>query len=409
VTCRSAPDASLAELLRSHQAGYSLAQPFYGSATVFDADIERVFLRSWLLAGHTSQLPSPGSYFRFDFARESFVVTRADDGRIHAFFNVCRHRGARLCEVEHGQARTLVCPYHAWVYGMDGRLVSARAMPAEFDCAGFSLVPCAVQVLQGLVFVNPLGDGPDFARVRSDVSPLLQPHRLEETVIAASATWSVRGNWKLLVENFEECYHCGANHPEYSAVAAHARPESTGSEQQLAQYGEYAAAWEERVRGLGHASGVVEPGPDQPHWCGRCPLVPGAQSQSKGGERVAPLLGAYTRSDGGVTSLGVYPASFVIVPCDYAVLVQFLPASVERTEVRLTWLVRAGARAGVDYLPEQLTWLWRVTTEQDNRLVELNQLGVESSGYRPGPYSRMEDQCERFVAWYLRELGPAPR
>jgi Rieske 2Fe-2S family protein len=400
--------SSIDSLLSAHRPGYTLPQPFYCSEGVFDTEIEDIFLRHWLLAGHTSQLPVSGGYFRFDFGRESFVVTRSEDGRIHAFFNVCRHRGARLCPEEHGHARALVCPYHAWAFGLDGRLNSARAMPDDFAREEFALLPCTVEVLQGLIFINPLGSA-DFARIRDATSPILQHHLLEETRVAATTSWQVRANWKLLVENFEECYHCGANHPEYSAVAGHARPESTGSPQQLQTYYDYVAEWERQSSELGYPTGMVEPSDGQPLYCGRVPLVSGAQSQSEGGRLVAPLLGRVERSDGGVTSLGLYPTSYVIVPCDYAVLVQFLPKSVEETAVRLTWLVRSDAQAEVDYSLERLTWLWRITTEQDNRLVELNQLGVESRGYSPGRYSLMEDQCERFVEWYVRQLGSAAR
>jgi phenylpropionate dioxygenase-like ring-hydroxylating dioxygenase large terminal subunit len=399
---------SIESLLSALRPGYTLPQPFYRSRAVFDTEIEHIFLRHWLLAGHASQLPPAGGYFRFDFGRESFVVTRAEDGRIRAFFNVCRHRGARLCPEERGQARALVCPYHAWAFGLDGRLNAARAMPDDFAREEFGLIACRVEVVQGLIFINPLGMA-SFDGIRGAASPILQHHMLEETRVAASTTWQVRANWKLLVENFEECYHCGANHPEYTAVAAHARPESTGSPQQLQSYRDYVAEWERRTAGLGHPVGMVEPSDEQPLYCGRVPLVAGARSQSEGGELVAPLLGRAERSDGGVTSLGLYPTSYVIVPCDYAVLVQFLPLSIEETTVRLTWLVRSDAQAEVDYSLERLTWMWRVTTEQDNRLVELNQLGVESTGYSPGRYSLMEDQCERFVEWYVRQLRSAAR
>ena len=151
----------VAALIADQPTVHSLAQPFYRDVSVFDRDIERIFMRHWLCVGHASVLPRRGDFLLVEIAAESVIVVRGEDDRLRALVNVCRHRGSRICTEATGNAGSLVCPYHGWTYGLDGALLAARHMPAGFDLASHRLKEIHLRVIEGLILVsfadNPLG------------------------------------------------------------------------------------------------------------------------------------------------------------------------------------------------------------------------------------------------------------
>src|SRR2546423_1682074 len=131
-------DTCISDLLARRRPGWSLEQPFYTDPDIFALDLERVFRRNWLFAGHASRIPRPGDYFTHEFANDSLILIRGDDGQVHALFNMCRHRGSRICLDNSVTARKLVCPYHQRDYDNDGSLLSAKEMPDDFDRSAFA-------------------------------------------------------------------------------------------------------------------------------------------------------------------------------------------------------------------------------------------------------------------------------
>ena len=129
----SAEFGQLADLLTSRRPGYSLPRAFYSSELVYRAELDRIWRRGWLFAGHTCEIPNPGDYFTLSVDADSLIVIRDDDGEIHALWNVCRHRGTQICSEPQGRVGRLVCPYHQWTYARDGSLVSCRGMQDELD------------------------------------------------------------------------------------------------------------------------------------------------------------------------------------------------------------------------------------------------------------------------------------
>ena len=392
-------------LVEAHEPGWCLAREFYNDEGIFARDLQCIFMRHWLFAGHVSRIPRYGDYFLFTIGKESISIIRGKDGGVHALFNVCRHRGSRICLEPSGNARSLVCPYHAWTYSTDGSLLAARAMPEAFDRAEFGLRKCHVRILEGMIYVNLSEEPPDFESFRRDAEVFLKPHGLAEAKIARSIVWKVEANWKLVVENFNECYHCGPTHPEYCSVMAHALPDTSGGEKAMRDFASLTKKWEASAAAMGHPVGKVT-SPDMSYVCGRMPIQEGFLTQSADGKAVAPLMGGFAECDGGVTSCRMYPSNYVIACCDYAILPRFTPVSATHTEVEIAWLVHPDAVEGEDYDVEKLVWLWRVTTEQDKKIVEDNQAGVNSFAYRPGPYSKVEAGLTRFTAWYLQQLTP---
>lgn len=387
------------------QNGYTLDQPFYTDPAIFRMDLERVFWRHWLLAGHVSRIPDPGDYFLYEIAGESIIVVRDKEQQIHAHYNVCTHRGSRVCYEPSGHAMALVCPYHAWTFGHDGSLRGARAMPDDFDRSQHGLRSCPVTVRHGLIYVY-VGDEspPEFDSVLTDTDPFLSPHELQQAKLCRRMTWEIRANWKLVLENFAECYHCGPAHPEYCAIMEHGMPLSTGHRREMDELEARARAWETTAQALGHFTGAVKPMASTLTSASRIPIGSGHQSQSRDGRQIAPLMGRFQVNDGGLTSVRVHPGGYVIAPCDYAIVNRFTPLAADLTLQEILWLVHPDAVEGTDYDPEEIMYLWRVTSDEDQRIIEENQRGVSSRAYRPGPYSRTEDGPNRFVRWYLHEL-----
>lgn len=396
---------SIDDLIARRRPNFSLEQPFYTDPAIFQRDLERVHYRNWLMAGHVSRLPESGSYFLYEIGSESLIITRDRDNQIHGLWNVCRHRGSRVCRESEGRSNSLACPYHAWTYAPDGRLLGAPAMPEDFDKGAFGLKRCAVRVFHGIIFVYLGPDGPpDIEPVLADIDPFVLPYQLDKARLAARMTWEIAANWKLVVENFAECYHCGPAHPEYCAAMDHALVDGTNSPSRAEDFARQTAEWEAQAKSLNHYVGSVAARAETPHCAGRMPIGSGRLSQSRDGSALAPVMGSFQKNDGGYTSFRIYPGSYFLAPCDHAVLCVFTPLAVNRTLQEMLWLVAPEAEAGRDYQVDDVTWLWRVTTDQDLQIIEDNQRGVSSRAYEPGPYSMAEPGPERFVRWYLDQL-----
>jgi Rieske 2Fe-2S family protein len=399
-------EALVSELVARQRPGFCLEQPFYNDQQVFEHDVQRIFLPSWQFAGHAARIPNVGDYFLFKTVGESVILARGRDDEIHAFINVCRHRGSRVCLADEGNAKAFVCPYHAWTYGLDGTLLSAKTMPADFNATEYGLHRCHVRTIEGLIYINLSERPEDFEPVVRDAIEYFHRYELERTKIAERLVWNVSANWKLVWENFQECYHCGPAHPEYCSVMDHALGETIGSARTREAFAEYTAHW----KALAAAQGLLTESKlrdtaDKSFSVNRHPIKPGFLTQSPDGQPAAPLLGHVAAYDGGMTTLSMYPGHFVTVASDHAIAFRFTPQDVTHTEVELTWLVREGAEAGTDYDADRLTWLWRVTTDQDKQIVDDNQAGVNSRFYQPGPYADTEPGVKHFVNWYLRQIS----
>jgi Rieske 2Fe-2S family protein len=394
-----------ANAIAAQRPGHALSREFYCDAELFEHEVRRLILAHWHCVGHQSQIPAPGDFFTIEFCGESLIVVRGEDGEVRALRNVCRHRGSRVCTEAAGHARggVFVCPYHAWTYGLDGRLRGAREMPQGFDRSAYALKTVHTRVIEGLIFVSfaerPLG----LAHVEAALGASARAYGWAQARVAHRETYPVTANWKLAVENYMECYHCGPAHREYSKFHLYARPAALNQEA------------DERVRRRARSLGVAieeidcwglkaRPGEEAAD-CVRSALAEGAVSGSEDGRPLAPLMGQFPDYDGGVTFVDVgFTSSFLAYP-DHGLIYRFIPRTVNSTEMEVIWLVREGARAGVDYDPERLTWLWKVTSAADKRIIELNQQGINSRSYEPGPYTPMEQHTRRFVEWLLAGLN----
>jgi phenylpropionate dioxygenase-like ring-hydroxylating dioxygenase large terminal subunit len=388
-------------LVQAHVPGLGLARDFYMDPGVFQRDMERIFRRHWHCAGHVSLIPDPGDFFTIDFEQEEVVLARDTKGDIHAFLNVCRHRGARVCSAKTGHTSYFVCPYHAWTYRLDGSLKGARNMPPGFDPKAHGLRKIHVRIAEGLLFVS-FADRPlDFTIVGDALRTTCGRYGWANAKIAYRQSYTLTANWKLAVENYVECYHCAPAHPEYAKTHA--------LEQPLERIEQLNASLEERTRALGVeiATGNYwqnsAAGHETIHTF-RYALYDGVSSGSEDGSPVAPPMGDFQGSDGGVTSIHVGGSSFLVCYADYGMIYRFIPRSWDSSAMELLWLVRGDAVEGKDYDRDKLTWLWKVTTDQDKSIIERTASGVRSHYFKPGPIAPMEYNELRYINWYLEEI-----
>ena len=391
----------LSELLQRRRTGFSLEPAFYNSGEIFREDVHQVFLANWLFAGHANAIPKPGDYFLFELADESFIVIRDERMHIHALANVCRHRGSRICMEGQGNARSLVCPYHQWVYRPDGSLVKARLMPPDFDLAKQGLWQARIEILEDLIFICPSENPPDFATFRTCMEPRLRAHDLRHAKIACKKEYEIAANWKLVVENSRECYHCGVAHPQYCKAVEFAA--AIGSESAQGDASQEAAA-RQHVESLGLLTEEVPFLPDSWYHYRRFLLRPGHVTESMDGSPVAPIMGTLPARNTGVFAIVTLPNLLLEANSDYVMTLRLTPRGPQRTHAEICWLVRSDARADFDYDVERLTEFWRLTSEQDWTLCENNQPGVNSSKYVPGAYAPSEAGVEHFVQWYVKQL-----
>lgn len=393
----------LLQLQRARRDGLSLPQGFYTDTEVFEHDLTCIFQRRWHYAGHESQIARPGDYMLDDYGGDSIIITRGRDGSLSAMHNVCRHRGSRLCDEPCGNVKAIVCPYHAWTYALDGSLLAARAMHDGFDKTRHGLRPCHLRVLEGLIFICPGEPMADLEQPFADMRPFIVEHHLRNTRVAAIMSWPTAANWKLVVENFLECYHCAPTHPEYCSVMSHAMGDSTANPRQTEAFKALNESWSRSVAHDKVPTGTINRLDEAGYIVHRMPIGEGMLTQSRQGRPVAPLLGKRTQYDGGLIGAALRPTTHFYVCSDYAVVLSFVPRAADRTDTVVTWLVRDDAVEGRDYDVDELTWLWRVTTEQDKTIVERNHAGVAMRAYEPGPYSTLvEAGLPRFHRWYMQ-------
>ncbi|WP_419992987.1 aromatic ring-hydroxylating oxygenase subunit alpha [Streptomyces boninensis] len=408
----SAPATSAADLVARRAAGLSLEAPFYLSDEFFRLDIEAVFARTWIFAAAEAEVPEPGDYVTVTVGPYSVIVVRDDDEDVRAFHNVCRHRGTRLLGDDRGSVGNIVCGYHHWTYGVDGRLRHAESQAPGFDPTCFSLKPVHVRTLAGLVFLCLAEEPPaDFDEMAVRVEPYLAPHHLRHAKVARQIDLIENANWKLTMENNRECYHC-AGHPElqrcyfplYNFTEDDLPPALRPVYDRFRQAEADATATFEAL-GLPYAA--IEELVTRPTGfrIEREPLDLAGESFTPDGKAaVRRLLADFPTARLGHLGFHLQPNAWFHVAADHAVTFAGIPLAPDRTLVRTTWLVHADAEEGVDYDLDALTHVWAATNEQDAVFVARAHQGISSPAYVPGPYSPTESQVEDFVSWYVGRL-----
>lgn len=393
---------SIDELIAAQKSGYALEQRFYTDPAIYELELEKIVNRNWILAGHQSQLAEPGDYRVLNVANESAIIVRGDDGELRAFANVCRHRGSRICLDDGGHADKFACPYHGWMYDTQGKLTAARDMGSDFRKSEYGLKPVSVDVIHGLVFVCFTDQPPSLEGCKRDLQEPMLMFDIPNMKVAEQKSYKIPANWKLSIENYQECYHCATAHPEYALMHTLMLDDAKRDRVQAKMLENMPSCGVKDIF-YDYIDTAARPG-EIGYGYSRTALFDKYKTGSKDGVPVAPLLGDLTDYDGGASDFSFGAFSFLLAYSDHVVAYVFTPIDHNTSSCEIYWLVRGDATEGQDYQINELTWLWDVTTEADKRIIANNSRGVHSRYYEPGPFSGMEDAERNFVDWILQEL-----
>ena len=352
----------------------------YTSPDILTEERERIFARSWHCVGRASAVANAGDFIVRTVANESLIILRDRQGDLRAHFNVCRHRGTRLCEAASGHfSETIQCPYHAWTYTTDGRLIGAPHMQdvEGFDKRDYSLHAAAIAEWEGFIFVNVAREPEPFEQWFAPMLGRLTRFGLARLVVGHRVTYEVAANWKLVFQNYSECLHCPMIHPELTAVL----PYQSG------------------------ANDLTE----GPFLGGYMEIMPQHESATMSGRACARLLDPAMPDEDRRRAFyySVMPNLLLSIHPDYANYYLVTPLTADRTLVESEWMFNPDSSADATFNPDDAIRFWDVTNRQDWHIVEQSHLGIASRRYSPGPYSPRESIPAAWDREYLRQLGRA--
>ncbi|NNC99856.1 MAG: aromatic ring-hydroxylating dioxygenase subunit alpha [Gammaproteobacteria bacterium] len=353
----------------------TLPSSWYLDQQIFSLEREKIFMQEWICVGREEEVPEPGNHKVLNLYGESILLVRNGQGQLRAHYNVCRHRGARLCPagVEEDSKdrlplkggvvgkRNIVCPYHAWRYDLDGQLVNAPHMTQEMglQLADVQLYPAACEIWGGFVFVNLSPDrAPPFAEHIVATADRFKRYPLAELRIAKTISYQVNANWKVLCENYNECYHCGPVHPELCRIVPAFR-----------EAGSAGLDWEQGV----------------PHRDGAHTFTASGTTT----RRAFPGLDQNER----VNHKGdlVYPNLFLSLAADHVAVFILQARGPAETGIDCHFLFEPHEIEKADFDPADAVDFWHLVNRQDWSICERVQQGMGARVHEYGVYSPMED------------------
>ena len=354
----------------------TLPAPYYTDPEHFRREIETFYYQGWICAGRSENIPNPGDYFLREIAGESVIIVRSDSGSIECFYNVCRHRGTRLCSAAEGSFKGRIqCPYHGWTYGLSGRLIGAPHMDSSvFQAAEYPLHRLHADIWDGHIFLNAQPDPPALSVQLADLPVRFAPWRMAELRLYKRSTYDVRANWKLIVANYNECLHCPVLHPALNELTHY-----LGSDNDAPQ-----------PTYIGGSMGFRSP----------------AETMSTDGIRRREYLPGLSDSERAkVCYYAIYPNLLLSLHPDYMMIHTLWPRKADCTEVVCEWYFHPAELAKRDFVGSDAVEFWDTTNREDWRIVELSQLGIQSRAYVPGPYSAREQLLSAFDQVVIQRAG----
>lgn len=334
---------------------------YYTDAGIFRQELERFFFRKWICAGRTEQVAKPGDYFLCEVGDESIIVTRDSGENLHAFYNVCRHRGTRICRESQGSfAGRIQCPYHAWTYALDGKLLGAPHMEdAGFRREEYPLHPVHVDSWAGHIFLNLGAQASPLAQQLADLPEKFAPWSMQELRLYKRIVYEVKANWKLIVINYNECMHCPVLHPLLSRITDYLSGENDT--------------------------------PNHSYIGGSMDFRGDAQTMSMDGAIHRGYLPGLTETQRKQTLYyTIYPNLFLSLHPDYMMTHTLWPLAADSTRVICEWHFHPEEMKKPNFQADDAVAFWDTTNREDWAISELSQLGIRSRAYVPGPYSPRE-------------------
>lgn len=356
---------------------HTLSRRYFTSAEIFAEEMACIFYESWLCVGRSEQIARPGDYFLHEIGDESIIVLRDAAGMPRAFYNVCRHRGTQLCQEPQGQfAKSIQCPYHAWTYALDGRLIGvpSHEKMTYLDKEKYPLHAVALETWEGFLFVN-LGRRPEpFDEVFAPVLERFRSWRLASLRVAERIEYNVQANWKLIAENYNECYHCPVIHPRLNQLSNYRSGDNVLTEGPI-------------------VGGYMELAHDG--------------SMSRSGRLCAPPLGDVAGEDlNRIYYFSLFPNMLISLHPDYVMVHTLWPEAVDQTRVECAWLFDPVSLSDSEVNVGDAVEFWDMTNREDWYVCELSQRGVRSRAYTPGPYYQWQEQLlAEFDRQVLLALG----
>ena len=350
-----------------------LPREAYTSEAVLAWEQRRFFEEGWACLGRSTTVAEPGDQRAEAVGAGGVFLIRGDDGAVRAFANACRHRGHELlaCGADTVNRSVVVCPYHAWSYQLDGRLRKAPgfARSPSFDAAEHGLVELACAEWHGLLFVNTSGSAGPFADHVDGLEEVVGPYEPERLVTLGRHDYVVAANWKVLAENYQECYHCSVIHPELCAAS----PPRSGENYHRPQ-GAWVGGWMELRDGYATMS------------------LDGTTGAA------APLRGLDARRQRMVDYLAVFPNVLISLHPDYVMTHVLTPIAADRTRIVCEWHFAPEDASRPEFDPAFAVDFWDITNRQDWLACESVQRGLSSPRAVPGPMSPEEDGVFQFVS-----------
>ena len=351
----------------------TLPARYYTDPDIFARELETFFAQMWVCAGRSEQIPNLGDFFVCQIAGESVIVTREAGGSVRAYYNICRHRGTRICRDAEGTLPGRIqCPYHGWTYGLDGRLIGAPHMDApDFRREDYPLHSVHADLWDGHIFLNLAPQPQPLATQLADLPQKFSPWSMQHLRRYKRIDYQVKANWKFVVLNYNECLHCPVLHPALSRITDYLSGDN-----------------------------------DSPHpgyIGGSMAFRDGAQTMSLDGKRrrqYLPGLDEAQRQQ--VFYYAVYPNLLLSLHPDYVMTHRLWPEAVDRTLVVCEWLFHPAEMAKPDFTADDAVEFWDVTNREDWAISELSQLGVRSRAYVPGPYGPREGLPKAFDRMILQ-------
>jgi glycine betaine catabolism A len=339
-----------------------LPAKYYTDPSWFKRETEYFFADKWVCIGREEEVRNPGDYVVKHLAGESLLVTRDDNKKTNVFYNHCRHRGTLLvsdCKKGNAGLR-FQCPYHAWTYGLDGKLLGAPHMHETegFQLADYPLHSVRAETWAGHIFVNLNKNAMPLLDQIGGLKERFHPWRMETLNLIHRIEYSVKANWKLIVQNYSECIHCPIIHPAL---------------QKLSHY----------------MSGENEPATTENYLGGRMVLKEGITTMSMDGVGKAPLPFLSEDERKFVYYYWLMPNLLLSLHPDYLLTHTLWPISEASTKIICEFHTHPdGMKEGSDF--SSAIEFWDVTNKQDWHVSELSQIGIGSRAFSPGPYSVRE-------------------